>query len=147
MDKVTWGIGGLTMVVFAGIIGLAAWKDHQLNSVPALAQCVEHTGLGMHIHPHLEIAQDGQPVVIPANVGIKPTCMGPVHTHDSSGTIHLEFPTRHDFQLKDFFAVWGQPLQKDGYNMTVTVDGQPNNDGENLILKDDQKIQIKYEKK
>lgn len=147
MDKGTWILGGLTILVFGGLIGWAAFKEQQVASKPPLEQCVEHAGLGMHIHPQLQITQDGQPVMIPANIGIEPTCMRPIHTHDVSGMIHLEFPVQHDFTLGEFFKVWGQPLHKDGYNLTMTVDGQANNDGEKLVLKDHQQIVLTYTKK
>lgn len=146
MDKGAVAIGGVTILVFGGLIGWAAFKEQRLASQPPLEQCVEHTGLGMHIHPHLEIIQDGQPVVVPADIGIEASCMRPIHTHDVSGTIHLEFPVKRDFTLGEFFQVWGQPMQKDGYNLTMTVDGQASGNGEKLILKDEQRIQLQYAK-
>lgn len=146
MDKVTWLIGGVTILVFGGLIGWAAFKEKQIASKPPLEHCVEHAGLGMHIHPQLQITEDGKQVLMPANIGLEANCMRPVHTHDVSGTIHLEFPTKHDFQLKDFFQIWGQPLNKEGYNLKMIVDGQESHDGENLILKDHQQIKLEYSK-
>ena len=42
--------------------------------------------------------------------------------------------------------VWGQPLQRDGYTLEMTVDGQPNTDFGNLVLKDKQEIVLNYSK-
>jgi hypothetical protein len=110
-------------------------------------QCVEHApSLSMHIHPELEIYVDDEKQVIPENVGIKENCMMALHTHDETGKIHVEFPQVRDFTLGDFMANWGQPITRDGYNMAMTVDGVENTEGENLILKDLQKIALRYTK-
>jgi hypothetical protein len=62
----------------------------------------------MHIHPHLNIVIDGQVQVIPAGIGLGANGDLPIHTHDSSGTIHVESPVLRTFYLQDFFTVWGQ---------------------------------------
>src|SRR2546426_10179788 len=62
-----------------------------------------HGGGMFHIHPVLRITINGQPVTIPANIGIDSALwndhsldadgmmsgMAPLHTHDTSGTIHV----------------------------------------------------------
>jgi hypothetical protein len=151
MDKTTIGIIVIAIAVFGGIIGSAAYSNK--NFQPR-NMCVEHSNaLSMHIHPIVRIKIDGQPTAIPANIGIDPTCMKAVHTHDDTGTVHLEYPEKHDFTLGDFFAVWGQNFSKtqildknvdDTHTLTVTVDGQPNEDYEKLILNDKQQIEINY---
>ena len=67
-----------------------------------------------HIHANLAIEHNGQPVPVPANIGFVGAgdaviCIYWLHTHDDSGTIHIEAPGGN-FSLGDFFAVWGQPL-------------------------------------
>jgi hypothetical protein len=52
-------------------------------------------------------------VNVPASVGIQPTCLYWLHTHDDSGIIHVEAPkseANRKFKLGEFFTVWGQPL-------------------------------------
>jgi len=138
----------LIVIVGAVAVGPAVWSSFKNKDVPPLDHCVQHGGyLSMHIHPHLQIEKDGGPLEIPANVGITKECMRPVHTHDTSGTIHLEYPDQHDFQLKDFFTVWGQPFLPDGYTVAMTVDGQPSTELDNLILRDKQQIVLTYQKK
>ena len=63
-----------------------------------------------HVHAHLSIFVDGRPVVVPANLGIRPGCIAAVHTHDITGILHLEGPAPRLFTLADVFQVWGQPL-------------------------------------
>src|SRR4051812_100694 len=65
-------------------------------------------GLALHIHPHLTIAVDGVLATIPAEVG--KTADGnwlPLHTHDATGKIHVESTVAYDFNLGDFFLIWG----------------------------------------
>jgi hypothetical protein len=67
-----------------------------------------------HIHARLAIVHQGTKVLVPANIGFVNAgsallCIYWLHTHDDSGTIHIEAPGGN-FTLADFFAVWGQPL-------------------------------------
>ncbi|MFL6459765.1 MAG: hypothetical protein ACJ71J_02245 [Nitrososphaeraceae archaeon] len=56
----------------------------------------------LHIHPKLNVTADGNPMVIPKNAGIDESLwkdhsidkygmqgMAPLHTHDTSGTVHV----------------------------------------------------------
>ena len=154
MDKTTGAIIGITVLVFAVII--IGSVQGTKNFKPG-AQCVQHSNsLSMHIHPVIEIYLEGEKAAIPANIGIDPTCMKAVHTHDESGTIHIESPQFNDFKLADFFENWGVPFTKDQildktvddtHTISLTVDGQPSEDYENLIMRDGQQIVIRYDKK
>lgn len=152
MDKTIIAIIVLTVLVFGGIVGLSFYNSRNFQ---ARNQCVEHSvGLSMHIHPELEIYFGDQKQTIPANIGIEPTCMKAIHTHEDTGKIHIEYPENHDFTLSDFFANWDQPFSKDKimdkqidptHQILMTVDGVPNDQYEKLVLKDGQKIVIRYE--
>lgn len=154
MDKITIVIVAITIIVFGGIIGLAV--NNQRNFQPR-NQCVQHSvSLSMHIHPVLSLFVDDKPVAISANIGIDPACMKAIHTHDESGTIHVEYPTEQEFTLGDFFANWNQPFNSaqlmdkvldETHELTMKVDGQNNTELEKLILKDEQKIEIRYKAK
>jgi hypothetical protein len=63
-----------------------------------------------HVHTHLTIIKDGQPLAIPASIGLVPNCTYSLHTHERNGVIHAEAPALQPFTLGQFFAVWGQPL-------------------------------------
>jgi hypothetical protein len=108
-----------------------------------------HSGLAIHIHPHLTIVINGQQQVIPANTGIpldssgNPIGFYPIHTHDNTGTLHVESPTTRTFFLHDFFDIWGQPFDQThilGFHtsasnpVTMTVNGQPSSQYGNLVL-------------
>jgi hypothetical protein len=109
-----------------------------------------------HIHPHLRITVNGAEQTIPANAGITLGCMHPIHTHDTSGIIHVESPEQRDFTLGDFFAVWDKAFSKDevlGYHadatheIKITVDGAPSDAYENLVFLDKQEVLIEYKAK
>ena len=154
----------LIFVLLVGIIllgGSFILLRPKTTEVPQIPQetditttCVTHTSLGMHIHPYLTIKILGQQQEIPANLGIvSESCMRPVHTHDNTGKVHLEYPKQIDIKLGEFFKVWGKPFSKEQlldknvdekHEIKVTVNDQPNYDFENLIMKDLDKIVIEY---
>jgi hypothetical protein len=79
----------------------------QAIGLPALSS----QGTALHIHQHLDLYVAGKRVTIPADIGIVQTASGvlfsPIHTHDTSGIIHVESPTVRPFTLGEFFDVWG----------------------------------------
>jgi hypothetical protein len=88
-----------------------------------------------HVHAHLDVFIDGEPIAVPAGIGItiddpevqrfedpdgsvgfggierchKP-CISPLHTHDGSGIIHTESATPKPNTLGQFFTEWGVRL-------------------------------------
>ncbi len=64
-----------------------------------------------HIHSHLTILRNEEPLAIPAGIGLN-GCAYELHTHDHSGIVHVETSTPSNFTLGQFFAVWGQPLDE-----------------------------------
>lgn len=68
-----------------------------------------------HIHSHLDVVVDGHPVQVPAGIGIDAVhrAISPLHTHDTSGVIHIESPVQRQFSLGEFFSEWGVSLSAD----------------------------------
>jgi len=77
-------------------------------------------GMAMHIHVRLSISIEGRNFAVPSDVGINrelwidhgldgfnPEGMSPLHTHDNSGTIHVESTIVRNYTLGEFFDVWG----------------------------------------
>jgi hypothetical protein len=89
-----------------------------------------------HVHAHLFILRDGVPQAVPRSIGIVepalPRCLYWLHTHDTSGIIHVESPTQRLYTLGQFFDIWGMPLARTGVagldvpngELVVFVDGQ-----------------------
>ena len=143
----------ITIIIVVVLIGLFAipkltdpnrdlvkrWRVAGVDCLPS------HTNATQHIHPRLKIFVDEEPEVIPANIGIVRSCMAEVHTHDASGTIHLESVLAgKTFKLNDFFTVWNKELSRPGFDLEMEVDGLPSEELGNLILKDGQEIILRY---
>src|SRR4051812_25074498 len=56
------------------------------------------------IHPPLSTLTDGGEQVTPADIGITPRSTRPVHTHDTSGVIHVESAVPRTYHLGDLFG-------------------------------------------
>ena len=77
--------------------------------------CAAQEYAAYHVHAHLSLFVRGKQIAIPSHVGIvqgagRPPCLYWVHTHDSSGIVHIESPYNGAFTLGQFFDIWGQPL-------------------------------------
>ncbi|TAK57279.1 hypothetical protein EPO17_02375 [Patescibacteria group bacterium] len=120
--------------------------------LPALAT----EGNALHIHQHIDIFIHGKQVGIPAEIGVNEQAgfISPIHTHDTSGVIHIESPIVQDFNLGQFFDIWGVGLTKQsigGYVNTTTstlrvfVNGvEVMNDPRSLLLTAHQEIVLTY---
>jgi hypothetical protein len=104
--------------------------------LPALTRA----GTTLHTHEHLDVFVDGRPVTVPTGIGIADDFISPIHTHDASGVIHVESPTRRNFSLAEFFGVWGVRLTRKclggecgAAKLHVFVNGRPVRDP-NLAL-------------
>ncbi len=145
--------------VFSSIKGTVKQDTSKLSTRDLALSCTTDMATQFHIHPHLHIFINGKEQSIPPDTGISATCLHPLHTHaedEDHSTIHVESPEQRDFTLGDFFAVWGKTFSKDqildakadaGHEIVMTVNGTPNTDYENLVLKDGDQIVIKYEPK
>lgn len=73
-------------------------------------------GQVLHIHSHLDVFVDGKQVTVPADIGIdlNKQQISPLHTHDTSGVVHIESPIKTDFTLGEFMTEWNVPISKDG---------------------------------
>jgi hypothetical protein len=158
----SWAVFAIPLLIVIGLFVALAASQPKSGSVTGdephadiLASCIQHTNVSLHIHPELTIMINGEKQVIPANVGIDPGgCMHPVHTHDASGQVHIEYLYPVDFTLGDFFAIWGKEFSSTNlmgteadatHAVTMTVNGQPSSAYENLVLKDKDKIAVSYE--
>ncbi len=116
-----WAAGILGAAVVGGAILLATRPgsppalDARADALPF--PCLPMEGGQQHIHPYLRIVVSGQPVPIPASIGIRGlpgggACLEPVHTHDASGIIHIESPSpTQTYTLANFFTIWRATYQ------------------------------------
>ena len=97
--------------------------------------CQSHEVLDYHVHAHLTIYVNGQKFPLPTNLGIASdqSCFYWLHTHDSTGVIHIEAPSERGFTLNTFFQEWSArfpqmtyPTELDSTSGWVAyVDGKP----------------------
>lgn len=117
-------LSGLLLLVLACGQGAtqAGGSNPTINGIP----CDRGERLAFHIHAHVALYANGQPLTVPYGIGIgKPwqvqqstegpfvvagSCFYWLHTHTGDGIIHIESPVQRTFTLGDFFAIWGQPL-------------------------------------
>jgi hypothetical protein len=113
----------------------------------------------MHNHVSLNVTTGGKPIIVPSYIGIiqpgifaDPSLFAdhsldkygmegtsPLHTHDSSGLIHVESNTFRNYTLGEFLDIW-KGLNTDGKNVIASVDGKPVSDFRNISLNDRAKI-------
>ena len=81
----------------------------------------------LHHHIRFWIYVDGQPVVVPANIGLSQQAASALHTHDETGVVHVE-SADPNFQpvLGQFMDVWG-------VYFTQTCLGNACNDGDRQL--------------
>jgi hypothetical protein len=100
----------------AGLVGIqtgpAPWNpglDHLTDRLGPLGlQELGAEGEVIHIHQHLDVFVNGKHEPVPANIGIYDgQYLTELHTHDESGVMHVESPTKREFNLGQFFGVWG----------------------------------------
>lgn len=128
-------------------------EELQAGLANASLSALSTEGTVMHIHQHLDMIINGQKIVVPADIGIGSTFISPIHTHDTSGILHVEAPEVKDFTLGQFFKEWGIKLDNscvstfcsdDSHKLVVAVNGQPVSDGSGYVLKAHDEIEIWY---
>jgi hypothetical protein len=132
--------------IVAAVVALAAVVAYEYSANGPKAMV-------LHIHPHLSITFDGQPLTIPSHIGMDYSLwkdntlnqygigMSPLHTHDTSGTIHVESNAYRTYTLGQFLDIWGG-LDTNGKTVKTTVDGKPVSDYRDIILRDGEQIHM-----
>ena len=111
------------VAVLVSIIGVGVWALSRNSGQPNFPFPCLAENTTLHVHPWLRIWIETTPgskynVTIPLAIGIlNPqisngeagggSCFEPLHTHDSTGIIHVESAhTTDTYTLNDFFNVW-----------------------------------------
>lgn len=142
--KITsWSLGSGTIVA---LIGGLVWYVATRPPIPE-SDIVSRSAF--HWHPELTIYVKGEKQEIPENIGIGAVHQ-PIHTHDDSGqgVVHMEFQgmaRKQDITLGQFFKNWGKDIRTFGANMRMIVNGEENAEYENYVMKDKDRIELRYE--
>ena len=128
-----------------------------------LAQRLEALGLPglseeiFHIHVLLHVYVNGKAVTVPANIGLDQSTatFSPLHTHDTSGIVHIESDRPFPFTIGQFFAVWGVRFANDrlgpyrsggGKRLDVYVNGEHVRDPVDYVMHEHANIVVGYGK-
>lgn len=95
---------------------------------------------------------NGQPAVVPEEIGMNPQLwhdhsldqygpsgISPMHTYDTSGTIHIESTTPREYTVGEFLKVMGM---NSSTVARMTVDGEEVPDFLNYEMKRGERIQL-----
>jgi len=115
--------------------------------------------LAVHYHVHLDVIANGKKVVVPPGIGFviqngRATALTELHTHDTSGIVHIESAQDEPYTLGQVFTEWGVALdakqlgglEADGTNaLRVYVNGRRfKGDPAKIVLKPHQEIALWY---
>jgi hypothetical protein len=115
----------------------AAVKAAGLTMLPA-------EGTQVHYHTHLDVNINGKNVTVPALVGIGQNGISELHTHDTTGVVHIEATSNRPFSLSQFMTEWGVTLDQNCFStyctdannvLKIFVDGQPVTDPSTIQFK------------
>lgn len=114
---------------------------------------------GLHWHPEITIYVKGVKQEIP-QTGITNMDMSKLHAlhkkmqmrhmHEGSneqGIIHLKFEgvvRKSDITLGQVFKKWNKGIHSYGANLKMTVNGRENTEYENYVMRDKDKIELRY---
>lgn len=83
-------------------------------------------GTAEHYHAHLDVLVNGEPVAVPANIGVDATsgAMSFLHTHTPDGIVHIEAGRPgQPFTLGQLFTQWNVRLSATQVGALKTTDG------------------------
>ena len=141
----------IIIVAVGAVVGLYYTSSPPLNS----------NQMVLHNHVLLNVTLDGNPIIVPAQIGIGQlgktedpllygdhsldkygmSGMSPLHTHDDSGTIHVESNTVRNYTLCEFLSIW-RGLEVDDKTVKASVNDKAVSDFRNIILNDGEKIKL-----
>lgn len=118
--------------------GGAPWpapSDPLDRAIEAGLEPETHEFLDFHVHAHLDVFVNGEPVQVPGGIGIniddpavktlegetgvayggidppcEEPCISPLHTHEADGVLHTESAVDEPNTLGQFFIEWGVEL-------------------------------------
>jgi hypothetical protein len=139
--------------------GITAKPPRWLPESTHLATRIRQLGLPpigkeqVHHHALLHIYEDGILIPVAPQIGLHGKVASSVHTHDSTGVVHMESIRPHAFTLGDFFAIWGVRFgnaslgsftNKGDKRIRVYVNGKPVTDPVRYVMRDQDNIVVGY---
>jgi hypothetical protein len=116
----------IAAVVAIGAVSALLYKAPEVQAISGI-ECHSMELTNYHVHSHLDIIVDGQKKDLPSQIGIvsSPRCFFWLHTHDSSGIIHVEAPQKRTFTLGQFMDIWDQTHNSTSKALFDSLAGKP----------------------
>ncbi|MFQ5970517.1 MAG: hypothetical protein ACE5J2_08505 [Nitrososphaerales archaeon] len=102
-------------------VGIGLVVNLAVAGPPPLQQCIPTENMAFHLHTKINVSLNGEPFIVPADIGVTPSCVKPLHTHDTDGVIHTEFHKPIRFTLGGFIKLWGFDLNQ--YDFKIFAKG------------------------
>lgn len=105
--------------------------------------CDQLEQTNFHIHVHLSIWINGQQISVPQGTGIASdgSCFYWLHTHDTTGVVHIEAPQIATLNLGNFLDIWGKEFPQSFHDELASstgwklyVDGKQVTGGFNKVI-------------
>ena len=137
-------------MILIAVIAIAAGVvtniiTQQTRAKDPLYQCIESDNLPYQVFVTVSVSINGQPVEVPANIGISENCLRPIHTHDASGLVHVVYDTPHVFTIGHFLWYWSFNIQQ--YDATVYVNGVEQEKYLDIQLRDGMSVTLDFKSK
>jgi hypothetical protein len=108
-----------------------------------------------HIHAFPSVFINNRQITIPTNLGIDPNLrfLSPVHTHDSTGIIHIEASRPYPSTLGQLFTIWGVTFSDSQFGayrdagarrLAVFANGRPVRDPGHYVVRRHDSIVVGY---
>ena len=159
----------LTLGVIVALMALGGVAiNTALEEIKNKPEVADNEPIVIHMHTTLRILVHNKLVIIPKHIGIDPALYKtydldkygiknprtyPLHTHDTSGVIHIESTRIRTFTLGQFFDVWGETFNENcildkcsnGLNkVQIYVNGIESFEFREHLMKDGEVITIVY---
>ncbi len=135
----------LIVPIIMGAATLVALLLTQLAPPPdPLSICLRNHNIEtFQRYPTVEIIVDGEPMMLPDNVGKHPKdgedCLRPIHTDEVGSTVHIEYIRPIRFTMADFMKVYAAEN-----NAITVINNSTGVDVEQVLNLDDYDIRYSY---
>lgn len=159
-ESAVLGVAGVMTAAFLLLLLVPSGDAPEAEEWEITSVCLDgHNGLVTHTHVSLSIEIDGEQYPVGPNVGISDSmCEGMrgVHTHDDSGTLHIETPSLMDAPLGAFFQIWGKEFSESqiidsivdkNTEIVMFVNGESSDQFGSYSMQDGDVIEIVYKDK
>lgn len=135
----------LIVPIIKGAATLVALLVSQLAPPPdPLSICLKNHNIEtFQLYPAIEVIVDGQPMMLPDDVGKQPKggqeCLRPIHTDEVGSTVHIEYIRPIRFTMADFMKVYAAES-----NSITVIDNSTGINVEQVLNLDDYNLQYSY---